>query len=192
MPIAEGTDGSHITRLLHEWNEGRPEVLDELMPLVYGELHRLAAAYLRSERSGHTLQPTALVNEAYLRLTGGTQTEWHDRRHFFAVAATAMRHILVDHARAKHRDKRGGKNIQVLLHEGTVGSESKDGVDLIALDEALVRLAKLDRQQASVVELKFFAGLTLDQTADALNISRATVAREWESARVWLFRELTK
>ncbi len=157
------------------------------MPLVYGELYRLADAYLRGENSGHTLQPTALVNEAYLRLTGGTQTEWHDRRHFFAVAATSMRHVLVDHARAKLRDKRGGNNIRVSLHEGTIVSGSKGGVDLIALDEALVRLAKLDRQQASVVDLKFFAGLALDQTADALDISRATVAREWESARVCLF-----
>lgn len=183
-----------ITEMLREWSDGKTEALDKLLPLVYDELHRQAARYLRKERPGHTLQTTALVNEAYLKLIDRRDVNWESRTHFFAVAAQAMRCILVDHAKAKHRLKRGGDNLKMSLEKAAtlVAAKDEKGVDLIALDEALSRLAVLDEQQARVVELKFFGGLILEEIAEALRISRATVAREWEAARVWLYRELTK
>ena len=144
------------------------------------------------ERPGHTLQATALINEAYLKLVDRRDVEWESRTHFFAVAANAMRCILVDHARTKHREKRGGNNIKLSLEEAMPVAAKDDGVDLIALDEALNKLAGFDAQQARVVELRYFSGLSLDETAHALNISRATVARDWESARAWLYHELKR
>lgn len=183
---------SKITQMLREWSDGKPEALDNLLPLVYTELHRQAARFLRKERPGHTLQTTALINEAYLKLVDRRDVEWESRTHFFAVAAQAMRRILVDYAKAKHREKRGGDNIKLSLEEAMLVAAKEKGVDLIALDEALNKLNLLDEQQARVVELKYFSGLSLEETASALHISRATVARDWEAARAWLHRELRK
>ena len=178
--------------MLREWSEGKPEALENLLPLVYAELHRQAASFLRKERPGHTLQTTALIHEAYLKLIDRRDVSWQSRTHFFAVAAQAMRRILVDYARAKHREKRGGDNIRLSLEAATLVAEKEKGVDLVALDEALNKLAERDKQQASVVELRYFSGLSLEETAEALHVSRATVARDWEAARAWLHRELTK
>ena len=178
--------------MLREWSGGKPEALDDLLPLVYKELHRQAASFLRKERPGHTLQTTELINEAYLKLIDRRDVNWESRTHFFAVAAQAMRRILVDYARAKHREKRGGDNIKLSLEEATLVAAKEKGVDLIALDEALNKLAEFDAQQAHVVELRYFSGLSLEETAEALHVSRATVARDWEAARAWLHRELTK
>ncbi len=179
--------------MLREWSDGgKREAFDNLLPLVYDELHRQAARYLRKERPGHTLQTTALINEAYLKLIDRRDVNWESRTHFFAVAAQAMRRILVDYAKAKHRRKRGGDNIKLSLEEAMPVAAKEKGVDLIALDEALNKLNLLDEQQARVVELRYFSGLTLDETAEALRVSRATVARDWEAARAWLHRELTK
>ncbi len=178
--------------MLRDWSDGKPEALNALMPIVYAELHRQAARFLSRERPGHTLQTTALINEAYLKLIDRRDVEWESRTHFFAVAANAMRCILVDHARTKHREKRGGDNIKLSLEEAMPVAAKDDGVDLIALDEALNKLAVFDKQQARVVELRYFSGLSLDETAHALNISRATVARDWESARALLYHELKR
>ncbi len=185
-------EASEITQLLREWSDGNQEALDNLLPLVYDELHRQAASFLRKERPGHTLQTTALINEAYLKLIDRRDVNWESRTHFFAVAAQAMRRILVDYARAKHREKRGGDNIKLSLEDATLIATKEKGVDLIALDEALDKLAERDEQQARVVELRYFSGLSLEETADALHVSRATVARDWEAARAWLHRQLTK
>ncbi len=183
---------SKITQMLREWSDGKQEALDNLLPLVYDELHRQAASFLRKERQGHTLQTTALIHEAYLKLIDRRDVNWESRTHFFAVAAQAMRRILVDYAKAKYREKRGGDNIKLSLEEATLVAAEEKGVDLIALDEALNKLNLLDEQQARVVELRYFSGLSLEETAEALHISRATVARDWEAARAWLHRELTK
>lgn len=187
-----GPEAAQITEMLRDWSDGKPEALNALMPIVYAELHRQAARFLSRERPGHTLQATALINEAYLKLVDRRDVEWESRTHFFAVAANAMRCILVDHARTKHREKRGGDNIKLSLEEAMPVAAKDDGVDLIALDEALNKLAGFDVQQARVVELRYFSGLSLDETAHALNISRATVARDWESARAWLYHELKR
>jgi RNA polymerase sigma factor (TIGR02999 family) len=181
-----------ITQMLHEWSEGKAEALDELMPLVYEELHRQARRYMRRENKDHTLQTTALIHEAYLKLIDQRDVRWESRTHFFAIAAQAMRRILVDYARTKHRNKRGGNDAKVSLEETVLISTEEKGIDLIALDEALTRLAKIDPQQARVVELRYFGDLGLDETAEALNISRATVAREWNTAKLWLHREMTR
>ena len=181
-----------ITRMLRDWNEGSREVLDELLPLIYDELHRQAARYLRRERIDHTLQPTALINEAYLKLIDQREVDWQNRAHFFGIAAQAMRRILVDHARTRHRDKRGGEQENLPLDEAmTIAVEEKD-IDLLALDEALTHLEKRDRQQARIVELRYFSGLSLEETAQALDISRTTAARDWAMAKAWLHRELTR
>ena len=181
-----------ITKLLREWSDGSRSAFDELIPLVYGELHRQAARYLRNERRCQTLQTTALIHDAYVRLVGQTGIQWQSRTQFFAFAAQLMRHILVDHARAKHREKRGGGAVKLPLEEATMITVDEQGVDLIALDEALSRLAKIDEQQVRLVELRYFSGLSLEETAEALKISRATAARDWNAARAWLHRELTR
>ncbi len=178
--------------MLREMSDGKPGALDNLLPLVYDELHRQAANFLRKERPGHTLQATALINEAYLKLIGRREPNWQNRAHFFAAAARAMREILIDYAKAKRRRKRGGPGIKLSLEEATLVAGEETGVDLIALDEALNRLAQRDEQEARVVELRYFSGLSLEETAEALHISRATAARDWEAARAWLYRELTK
>jgi len=178
--------------MLREWGGGKQEVLDDILPLVYDELHRQAARYLRSERRGHTLQTTALIHEAYLKLIDQRNVNWESRTHFFAIAAQAMRRILVDYARAAHRGKRGGNDIKLPLDEAMTVASDEKSVDLIALDEALDRLAKQDERQARVVELRYFSGLSLEETAEALHISRATVASDWSMAKVWLYREIRK
>jgi RNA polymerase sigma factor (TIGR02999 family) len=163
-----------------------------MMPLVYAELHQQAARYLRNERHYHTLQTSALIHEAYVRLIDQTGIQWQSRTHFFAVAARVMRHILVDHARTKHREKRGGDAVKVPLEEAPMITVDEQDIDLLALDEALNRLAKIDERQVRLVELRYFSGLSLEDTAEALNVSRATAARDWNVARAWLHRELTR
>jgi RNA polymerase sigma factor (TIGR02999 family) len=179
-----------ITEMLLEWSNGRQEVLHELTPLVYDELRRLAAHHLRRERPDHTLQPTALVHEAYLRLVDQTQVRWQNRAHFFGIAAHLMRQILVNHALAHRAAKRGGTALKLTLEEAASVPKGQD-VDLVALDEALTRLAALDPQQGRVVELRFFGGLTIEETAEVLRISPATVKREWTLAKAWLHCSLT-
>ena len=181
---------NQVTELLARWRAGDQQALDALMPVVYKELHRLAHHYLRQERAGHTLQSTALVHEAYLRLAGQSPPEWKSRAHFFGIAAHLMRQILVDHARGRAAAKRGGGTILLALDESLAGTPGSN-VDLIALDKALQELAKLDAQQARVVELRFFAGLTIEDASEVLGISPASVKREWVSARAWLFRAIT-
>jgi RNA polymerase sigma factor (TIGR02999 family) len=180
-----------ITRMLQDWSDGNRDVINDLMPLVHDELHRQAKRYLRRERANHTLQTTALIHEAYIKLIGQRNVEWEGRTHFYAIAAQAMRRILVDHARTQKREKRGGDNIALPLDDAMqiAGKEEKT-IDLIALDEALTRLAARDERQARVVELRYFADLSLEETATALSISRATVALDWSMAKAWLFREL--
>jgi RNA polymerase sigma factor (TIGR02999 family) len=185
-------DSHHVTELLRDWTNGNSAAMDELLPFVYDELRRRAARYLRRERINHTLQTTALVHEAYLKLVDQKAVQWKDRSHFFAVAAQAMRRILVDHAKYKNRSKRGGDlpDLQLDAALESVIAESK--VDIEALDEALSRLALIDPDQERLVELRFFAGLPLEEAAAVLDISRATAAREWQVAKSWLYRELTR
>jgi len=181
----------HVTRLLIDWRSGNQAALDELLPLVYKELRRLAQARLREERKDHTLQATALVHEAYVRLVDLDRLTFSDRTHFFAIAARVMRQVLVDHARRKRSDKRGGGATMITLGGVSVAASSKAlDVDVLDLDTALEELAAVDERVARVVELKFFVGLTLEETAEALSISHATVEREWAVAKAWLFRRL--
>jgi RNA polymerase sigma-70 factor, ECF subfamily len=179
-----------ITRWLHDWSSGKENALEELMPVVYAELHRQATNYLRRERVGHTLQATALINEAYLKLIDQREVNWQNRAHFFGIAAQAMRRILVDHARSRHRDKRGGNSEDLPLEAAEFATWEEGKVDLIALDEALTRLARLDERQSRIVELRFFSGLSVEETAEALGFSKATIKNEWRSAKAWLFQEL--
>uniref|UniRef100_Q01NG1 RNA polymerase, sigma-24 subunit, ECF subfamily n=1 Tax=Solibacter usitatus (strain Ellin6076) TaxID=234267 RepID=Q01NG1_SOLUE len=181
-------EAGEVTRLLQSWSRGEKQALNELVPLVYRELRRLAAAYIRRERPDHTLQPTGLVHEAYLRLIEQTQVECLDRAKFFIVAANLMRQILVDHARRRLAGKRGGGN-QVVLDEAA-GAFREDAVDLVELDQALQRLARLDARQGRVVELRFFLGLTEDEIADILDVSPVTVKRDWRIAKAALRIEL--
>src|SRR5687767_12789789 len=176
-----------ITEMLREWSDGKTEAVDKLMPLIYAELHSQAARFLRRERRDHTLQTTALIHEAYLKLIDQRDVRWESRTHFFAIAAQAMRRILVDYAKARHSDKRGGAASNLPLEEALTVAVEEESVDLIALDEALTRLAKMDPQQARIVELRYFSGLSLEETAKALHISRATVARDWSVAKAWLY-----
>ncbi len=184
------TAQSQITQLLKEWGEGKGQALDELMPLVYSELKRLAGSYLRRERPDHTLQSAALVNEAYVRLIDQNQVQWQNRAHFFGIAAQMMRRILVDHARGHLADKRGAGAPVLSLDEVVVEAQNHS-VDLLDLDEALSKLEKLDPQQGKIVELRFFSGLSIEETATVLGISPATVKREWAAARAWLYREVS-
>jgi RNA polymerase sigma factor (TIGR02999 family) len=179
-----------ITRELQRWSDGDKLALEELLPLVYDELHRQASRYLSRERLGHTLQTTALISEAYVRLTEQKAVHWRDRVHFFGIASRLMREILIDHARKKHREKREGHRIRVSLDEGMSIATADKEVELLALDEALMRLSEFDERQSRVVEMKFFAGLNIDEIAEALGISSATVKREWHVAKAWLHKEL--
>jgi RNA polymerase sigma factor (TIGR02999 family) len=179
-----------ITARLRAWRAGETDALDQLLPLVYEELRRLASRAMQRERDDHTLQTTALVHEAYLRLLGA-DIEWEDRVHFFAIAAQTMRRVLVDHARTRARDKRGGGAVRVPLDEGTSAAETR-APDMIALDEALQRLSSLDDRKARVVELLYFGGLTYDDTARLLGVSTATVDRDLRFAKAWLYNELTE
>ena len=179
-----------ITQLLIDWGKGDQAALEKLMPLVYSELRRLANNYLRRERTGHTLQPTALVNEAYLKLVSQKDAKWQNRAQFFAISAQLMRRILVDHARRHQALKRGGSEQQRLSITTAEKLVAQPEIDLLALNEALDELAKMDLQQSRIVELKFFGGLSIEETAEALGIGHATVEREWKSARAWLRRQL--
>ncbi|MCP4249285.1 MAG: sigma-70 family RNA polymerase sigma factor [bacterium] len=178
-----------MTLVLAAASSGDRHAAEELLPLVYYELHALAAGYLRRERPDHTLQATALVHEAYLRLVDQTRVTWTERAHFLAVAATAMRRILVNHAKARSRIKRGGNRVRISLTGAPVKERP---LDLVALDEALSRLSAMDAQQARIVELRFFAGMTVEQTAQVLGVSPRTVHREWVVARAWLRAEIEK
>ena len=182
-------DSREVTMLLHAWRGGDLGALDRLMPLVYGELHRLAHRYMLREHAGHTLQTTAIVNEAYIRLIDARQVEWKDRAHFFAISANIMRRILVEFARSRGRNKRGGDVQKVELDEAFVVSPQR-GTDLVALDDALTSLAAMDERKAKVIELRFFGGLSVEETAEVLNVSPDTVMRDWRLAKVWLWREM--
>lgn len=179
-----------ITDLLQDWERGRQSALEKLMPLVMSELRRLAKSYLRRERPGHTLQTTALVNEAYLKLAGHDRVHWQNRNHFFAIAAQCMRRILVDYAKAHRREKRGGAARRVELSEAVSMSEQQSE-ELLSLDEALERLAAEDERKSKVVELRYFGGYGVEEIAEMLGVSEATVAREWRIARAWLRREIS-
>jgi len=180
-----------ITQLLQGWRGGDRQALDALLPVVYKELQRLAHFQLRQERSGHTLQSAALVNEAYLRLVGLKPPQWESRTHFFAIAAQLMRQILVDYARRHRAKKRGGGAEEVPLEDATQLLPGKD-IDVVALDDALKELAKVDPRKAQVVELRFFGGLSFDEAAEVLNVSAVTVSRDWSTARAWLHREIDR
>jgi len=186
------TTATHeVTQLLLAWNSGDRAALDQLVPLVYDELHRMARQYLRKERAGHTLQTTALVNEAYLRLIDVRQVQWQNRAHFFAIAARLMRQILVDFARERNYQKRGGGEFQISLDEAaTVACELNE--DVVALDEALHKLAELDERKSRVVEMRFFGGLTEEEIAETLKVSPETVRRDWRLAKSWLLRRLSE
>ena len=179
-----------ITQLLLAWGSGDQKALDELMPLVYAELRKLAKNYMRGQRPGHTLQTTALVNEAYLRLIDSSRVNWQNRTHFFAISAQLMRRVLVDFARAKNSLKRGGERIQVTLDE-KIETPSETVTDLVALDEALQNLAQMNERQSKIVELKYFGGLSEEEIGETLNVSYRTVRRDWNIAKAWLYRELS-
>ena len=183
------SDPEKVTQLLMEWTGGNRAALDRLMPLVYDELRRLAGGYLGRERSNHTLQPTALVNEAFLRLVDQTRIQWQGRAHFLAIAATLMRQLLISHARKHRAAKRGSGGQRLTLLDSDVAVEARD-VELLDLDRALSALADLDARQARVVELRYFGGLTIEETAEVLEVSPATVKADWLLARAWLLREL--
>jgi len=185
LPSAQG-----ITQLLTRWSSGDKAALDELIPLIYPELRRLARAYMGRENSGHTLQTSALINEAYLRLVNQQDVKWKDRAHFFAVAAQVMRHILVDHARRYRSNKRGAGAEHVQLDDVAVICVER-ATDLIALDDALNRLALIDKRKSHIVELRFFGGLTVEETAEVLHLAPITIMREWRAAKAWLGREIS-
>src|SRR5688500_12193631 len=183
-------DSVDVTALLRAWAKGDAHVEDQLFRAVGAELHRQAELAMRRESSGHTLQATALVNEAYMRLVGQRGVAWQSRAHFFGIAARMMRRVLVDYARGRRAGKRGGAMELITLDENVAPESSDDGVDILALDDAIKRLAMLNPDHARLVELRYFVGLTIEETADALDISTATVKRQWEKVRPWLRREL--
>lgn len=178
-----------LTELLDDWRQGDLTAIEKLTPLIYDELRRIAHRYVQRERNGHTLETTALVNEAYLRLAGQKQIEWQNRSHFFAVTAQVMRHILIDHARRRRFLKHGGDAQQVSLSHAAMMSEQR-AAELVTLDEALDELAKLDGRKSRVVELRYFGGLSLEETAEVLEVSLMTVRRDWRAAKAWLFRRI--
>jgi RNA polymerase sigma factor (TIGR02999 family) len=189
MDQTDGRTGA-ISRLLRAWGGGDLQARDDLVPVVYRELQRRAGAYLRRERSDHTLQPTALVHEAFMRLMGQDRVAWQNRAHFFAMAAQMMRRILVDHARGRRAVKRPDAGVKVTLDE-RLGAAQPRECELIDLDEALVELARMDPRQGQIVELRYFGGLSEQEVGEVLSISRATVTREWQTARAWLYRRMT-
>ncbi|HEX7807965.1 MAG TPA: sigma-70 family RNA polymerase sigma factor [Thermoanaerobaculia bacterium] len=183
--------GSAVTELLLDWSRGNRAALDRLLPLVQESLHDIARGHLRHERADHSLEPSALVNELYLRLVDQRQVTWRDRAHFFGVAAQIMRNILIDHARRKHSEKRGGGWTRITLSRAFAAPD-EDRVDIIVLDDALTRLAAIFPQQARIVELRYFTGMTIEETAEVMHVSPATVKREWGMARAWLRREVSE
>ena len=182
---------NEVTQLLEAWSDGDRTALDKLMPLVHEELRQLAHRYMSRERPGHTLQTTALVNEAYVRLVNRQNIHWENRAHFFAIAAQLMRHILVDHARSHSSAKRGGGALKIELDEALIFSPER-AAELLRLDDALKQLAEIDPQQGRIVELRFFGGLTIEESAKVLGLSSATIKREWSTAKAWLYHELSK
>jgi RNA polymerase sigma factor (TIGR02999 family) len=184
------TDADTVNALLQSWGRGDAQAREQLLPLVYRELKRRAAAYLRHERRDHTLQPTALVHEAYVRLVGQNRPHWQNRAHFFGIAAQIMRRILIDYARERLAAKRRGSAVRVLLDE-RIGATGPIDCEMLLLDQALNELAQLDPRQAQIVELRYFGGMTEQEVATVLSLSRATVTRDWQSARAWLFRRMT-
>jgi RNA polymerase sigma factor (TIGR02999 family) len=190
MPESSGREQGEVTALLRQWQEGDPRALERLTELVYDKLRRMARAYLAGERPDHTLQPTALVHETYLRLVDHKAMAWEDRRHFFAIAATTMRRILVDHARGQRREKRGGDRPRLSLDAVGELPAADRAAEVVAVDDALERLATEDRLKVSVVELRFFAGLTNGEAAAVLGLSEPTVRRHWRAAKLWLYHEL--
>jgi len=180
---------NEVTQLLLDWSNGNQAALDKLAPLVYEELHRLAHQHMKRERQDHTLQTSALVNEAYLRLINQRDVHWQNRAHFFSIASRLMRRILVDHARSHHYAKRGGGAVQVSLDEAALISQDR-AAELIALDEALTSLAAIDERKCQVVEMRFFGGMSVEETAEMLNVSPITVKRDWSTAKAWLYREI--
>jgi RNA polymerase sigma factor (TIGR02999 family) len=182
---------NQVTQLLMELRDGNKQAMDLLLPLVYDELRRIAAAHLRREKSGHTLQATALVHEAYMRMTDQREVTWQNRAHFFGIASQMIRRILVDHARGKHAAKRGSDAPKLSLDEA-LGVPGGRDVDLVSLDDALVALSRIDPDQSRLVELRFFGGLTIEETAEVMGVSTATANREWAAARAWLFREISR
>lgn len=180
-----------VTRILHDWSGGDRAAPERLMPFVYDELRRLARAFLSRERGGHTLQPTALVHEAYVRLVDQTRVSWQNRAHFYGIASRMMRRVLIDHARAHITDKRGGAAIHLSLDDVQVPVEQR-AASFVALDEALSKLAQLDERKSSVVEMRFFGGMTDEEIAEALGVTTRTVLRDWKKARLWLYRELSE
>jgi RNA polymerase sigma factor (TIGR02999 family) len=181
---------SEVTGILRDWSGGDARAPERLMPFVYDELRRLARAFLGREREGHTLQPTALVHEAYMRLVDQTQVQWQNRAHFFGVAAQMMRRILVDHARAHEAEKRGGEFQKLSLDENLDAAGAARDVNLVALDDALNRLAEMDPQKSKIVELRFFGGLSVEETAEVLGVSAPTVKRQWRMAKAWLYGQV--
>jgi RNA polymerase sigma factor (TIGR02999 family) len=188
MSPTDSNTSRTVTQLLHRWRDGDAGALDDLMPIVYGELRRLARRHMAAERSDHTLQHTALVHEAYLELVG-MEVGWNNRSHFFAVAARAMRHILVDHARGRKRDKRGGDLVRVEL-DGVSDRPAREALDLEVLDDALDRLRRIDARQSEMLEMRYFGGLTQQELSDVLGVSLATVNRDLSAAKEWLRRDL--
>jgi RNA polymerase sigma factor (TIGR02999 family) len=182
---------NEVTQLLHEWNQGDEAAPEKLMPLVYAELRRMAHRYMAGQNRGHTLQTTALIHEAYLRLVNQSEKQWQNHSHFFAVAARAMRHILVDYARSKQAEKHGGGAQELSLDEALTVSQER-AAEVVALDDALEELAKIDQRKSQIVELRFFGGLSVEETAEVLKISAITVMRDWSMAKAWLHRELSK
>jgi len=189
--LTHSQSGLHVTRLLRAWSDGDPGARDQLVRLLYAELKKLAAAYLRREREDHTLQPTALVHEVYLRLFSEERITLQNRAHFFGLAALTMRRVLVDHAREHRAAKRQGAAIRVSLADHVAVTEPRD-CEMLLLDQALADLQNLDERQARIVELKYFAGMSEQEIAVALSLSRATITREWQTARAWLYRRITK
>lgn len=184
------SESHDVTRLLRDWGNGDQSAADQLMPLVYDELRRLAHRYIRREKPGHTLQTSALVNEAYVRLVDQSNIQWESRSHFFGIAACLMRRILVDQARRRNFAKRGGGTIRVSLNEGTAIAQEQSA-SVIALDDALKTLEQMDPRKSRIVELRFFGGMSIEETAEALKVSPGTVMREWTFARAWLRKEMS-
>jgi RNA polymerase sigma factor (TIGR02999 family) len=187
----DGQDQSGVTQLLIAWGDGHRDALDQLVPLVYDDLRRLAAGYMGRETPGHSLQPTALVHEAYVRLIDQRRVQWRNRAHFFGVAANMMRRILVDYARKRRADKRGGAAERVTLTSDIAAAPRQDAIDVLTLHESLGRLAAFDPQQERIVELRYFGGLTIEETAEVVGVSTATVAREWTIAKAWLRADMS-
>jgi len=190
MAVPPSSSNEQVTELLRRWSGGDLAAREALIPIVYNELRRLARHFLAGQRPGHTLQSTALVHEAYLRLAGRKDVHWNDRAHFFTVAAQLMRRILVDHARKRKSSKRNAKNLTLLVEESVAAPSRRQEVDLILLDDALNSLAEMNQRHAQIVELRFFGGLSIEDTSRVLEMSPATVKRDWATARAWLFAEL--